>query len=93
MLSEPADPNDDFPHTGWWLWRMAIGGRHQRRGLGTRTLDLVREHIASQPDTPQVLFTSWVPGDGGPADFYLGYGFEPTGEMVDGELIARLTVS
>ena len=58
----------------------------------TRALDLVRDHIAAQPDTPQVLFTSWVPGDGGPGEFYVAYGFEPTGEMLGGEVLARLTL-
>ena len=36
--------------------------------------------------------TSWVPGDGSPEGFYLGFGFEPTGEIEDGELVGRLRV-
>jgi probable phosphoglycerate mutase len=93
MLAEPAEPDADFPQGGWFLWRLLIAGRHQRRGLGARTLDLVREHIAAQPESPQVLYTSWVPGDGGPGPFYVAYGFEPTGEMLRGEVLARLLVS
>ena len=51
-----------------------------------------RDHIAAQPDTPQVLATNWVPGDGGPGEFYVAYGFEPTGEILGGEVLARLTL-
>jgi diamine N-acetyltransferase len=38
------------------------------------------------------LFTSWVLGDGGPEGFYLGLGFEPTGEWDDDEKVARLVL-
>ena len=37
------------------------------------------------------LLVSWAPGPGGPEPFYLGRGFVPTGEVDDGEIVARLT--
>lgn len=36
---------------------------------------------------------SWVPAPGGPEPFYRGLGFEPTGEVDDGEVIGRLALS
>jgi len=31
-----------------------------------------------------------VPGEGGPEPFYLKFGFVPTGEVEEGELVGRL---
>jgi diamine N-acetyltransferase len=37
------------------------------------------------------LFTSYVPGERGPAEFYRRLGFTPTGDLdEDGEIIVRL---
>ena len=38
------------------------------------------------------LQVSWVPADGGPEPFYRRLGFEPTGEIHDGEVVAVLTL-
>ena len=38
------------------------------------------------------LLVSWHPGPGGPEPFYLARGFVPTGQIVDGEIEARLTL-
>jgi hypothetical protein len=36
--------------------------------------------------------TSWVPGERGPEKFYRKLGFEPTGEIDEGEVVARLAL-
>ena len=77
-------------HPEPYLWRLLVDRLHQRRGIGSRILDLVVEQCRRwEADT---LLTSWVPGLGTPEPFYLSYGFEPTGEVVDGEIEARLTL-
>jgi hypothetical protein len=43
--------------------------------------DLIHEHGAAE------LLTSHVPGEGGPAGFYAGLGFGPTGELTPGGAI------
>jgi diamine N-acetyltransferase len=49
--------------------------------------DLARAEGATE------LLTSYVPEDGGPAGFYQGLGFEPTGEFdSSGEVIMRLAL-
>lgn len=82
MLSEP-DPDP-------YLWRLLVDRLHQRRGIGRRVVDLVVEQCRTWG--ADSLVTSWVEGRGSPASFYLGYGFESTGRIVDGETEARLRV-
>ena len=91
MLAHFDDPAHElYPrYHGWYLWRLLIGAAHQRRGYGRQVMDLVCRHIDAQGG-PRRLTTSWNPGVGGPEAFYLGLGFEPTGEMDDGEVVAVL---
>ena len=73
------------------LWRLLIDRMHQRRGVGGRALDLLIDHVRSLgADTLQL---SWMEGSGSPAPFYLARGFEPTGEISDGEIVARLDLT
>ncbi|MFI6095249.1 GNAT family N-acetyltransferase [Lentzea sp. NPDC051213] len=72
----------------FYLWRLLIGARHQGRGYGTAILDEVVALIRA--DGAEELFTSYVPGEGCPEPFYLGYGFLPTGDIEDGEIVLKL---
>jgi diamine N-acetyltransferase len=73
-----------------FLWRLLIDKRYQRRGIGwevlTQLTDLVRADGATQ------LLTSYEPGEGEPWPFYRRFGFQPTGEIDDGEIVLRLTL-
>jgi diamine N-acetyltransferase len=75
----------------YFLWRLLIDQRHQGRGFGrealTRIVDLLRSDGATE------LLTSYVPGDGEPRPFYQRFGFQPTGEICDGEIVVRLALS
>lgn len=71
------------------LLRLLIDRMHQRRGAGGAAVDLIIERAKSQ-GAPAVE-VSWVEGPGSPADFYRARGFEPTGEVDDGETVALLT--
>jgi diamine N-acetyltransferase len=46
------------------------------------------DHVRTLPDAHELL-VSWVPGADGPEAFYLGLGFEPTGEIDEGEVVGR----
>ncbi|MEX1006015.1 MAG: GNAT family N-acetyltransferase [Acidimicrobiia bacterium] len=74
-------------HPEPYLWRLLIDRMHQRRGIGGRALDLVEDACRAMGD--RALLTSWVPGRGSPEPFYLRRGYEPTGEIVDGEIEGR----
>ena len=73
-----------------YLWRLLVDRRHQGRGVGRRALDMLLD-IARGESRPGVM-VSWVPGPGSPEGFYLAAGFIPTGEIHDGEVVARLAL-
>jgi diamine N-acetyltransferase len=77
--SPPAEPK-------MVLWRLMIDARHQRRGIGREVVRLVLEYVRSRPGIRH-LYTSYVPGPGGPGPFYLSLGFTPNGEVEDGEVV------
>ncbi len=83
MVREPTAERPDG-----YLWRLLIDRMHQRRGIGTRVVELVRDHVASLGASG--LTVSWVSGPGSPEPMYLGCGFVPTGEFDHGEVLARL---
>ena len=70
------------------LWRLVIDRMHQRRGIGSMVLDELSAMLRARGDTAWQV--SWVPGRGSPAPLYLRYGFVPTGDIDDGEIVARL---
>lgn len=85
MLSQPST-NNPTP----MLWRLLIDRRHQRRGIGSRVIDLVIGQAQSWG--ADALMVSWVPGVGSPEPLYLAKGFVPTGEIDDGEIVAKLVL-
>lgn len=80
------DPTSDRPDAH--LTRLLVDRLHQRRGIGGRALDLVVDRARSRG--APAIDVSWVPGPGSPAPLYLGRGFEPTGEVRNGETYGRL---
>lgn len=76
----------------YYLWRLLIDERYQRRGFGTAALDRVVEYLRTRPNA-DALLTSAGQGEGGPQPFYERYGFVPTGEMKFGEVVLRLDLS
>lgn len=76
-------------HPEPYLWRLLIDRMHQRRGIATSVLDLLVEQCRTWGD--RTLMVSWEEGKGSPEPLYLGYGFERTGNIVDGEIEGRLT--
>jgi RimJ/RimL family protein N-acetyltransferase len=83
MMALPG-PAQEHPY----LWRLLVDRRHQRRGIGTRVLDLLVEECRAMGAT--ALEVSWEPGRGSPEPMYLRYGFVPTGDVEDGEIVARM---
>lgn len=79
---------DDPQKPEYYLWRFMIDARYQRQGYGWRALELIVEHVKTRPNATE-LTLSYVPEEGGPADFYHRFGFVDTGEIVDGELMSR----
>ena len=83
--------DDDIQKKEYFLWRFMIDGRYQRMGFGRKALLQVVDYVRTRPGAKE-LFTSYVPGEGCPRDFYLSLGFEETGEIEDGEIVMRLSL-
>lgn len=83
-----GDPNLMGP---FYLWRLLIDERYQRRGYGTAALDAVVEHVRARGG--RELLTSYTAGEGSPGPFYERYGFIPTDRFVEGERVLRLDLT
>jgi diamine N-acetyltransferase len=90
FLMLEIDPDEEDGRQ-FWLWRLMIDAAHQRRDHGTAALELAVDHLRSLGASD--LYTSWVPGADGPEGFYTTLGFEPTGELDDDEIVARLDLT
>jgi diamine N-acetyltransferase len=84
-----ADPTLVGPY---FLWRLLIDERHQRHGYGTATLDAIVAYIRGRPNG-DVLLTSAGQGEGTPQPFYERYGFVPTGQIMEDEVVLRLDLA
>jgi len=62
------------------LWRLMIDQRHQHKGYGRQTLDLICAHSRANLRAKRII-SSYVPGEHGPRAFYLRYGFQETGSF------------
>lgn len=76
------------PGTEAFLRRLLVDRRHQGRGVGRRALELLVEELKAEGHGG--LVTGWVPAKGSPEPFYRAAGFVPTGDVDDGEVVARL---
>ncbi len=61
-----------------------IDADHQRHGYAHRALELVIEHVRRLAGV-NTFYTSYQKGEHGPEEFYLDFGFKPTGRVVDGD--------
>lgn len=89
MIADEVDDPDDVPH---YLWKLLIDERHQGRGLGTATLDLIVVSFRGRPGV-EALTAHAGHGDGSPIAFDEPYGFERTGEVDDGEVELQLRLT
>ena len=80
---------DDAEKAEYSLWRLMIAGPHQGKAYGRRALELLIEYVRTRPEAKELL-ASYVPIEGGPEGFYRKLGFEPTGEVDNGEVVVRL---
>ena len=89
MLSWDVTPRPPDIIGPWFLWKLIVDERHQRRGIGRATVKEVVRLIRAEGATE--LFTSHVVGEGGPDGFYQRLGFVWTGAFdPQGERILRL---
>jgi diamine N-acetyltransferase len=81
------------PPTGErWIIRFMIGAEHQGKGYGTAALAALVRAMAERYGCPEI-FLSYVPGNAVAERLYARAGFVPTGEVEDGEVVARLALA
>ncbi|MEM9515267.1 MAG: GNAT family N-acetyltransferase [Actinomycetota bacterium] len=91
LLSWDVEPDPPDVIGPWFLWKLLIDEHHQRRGLGGEVVRAVADLVRAQG--ADELLTSVVAGDDGPASFYAGLGFVPTGEVdSEGEAIIAMSL-
>jgi GNAT superfamily N-acetyltransferase len=91
MLSWNVDPDPPEIIGPWFLWKLIVDERHQRKGYGADVIRLVAELIRAEG--AEELLTSYTEGPGEPGPFYRRLGFVPTGERdVNNEVILSLAL-
>ncbi|HEY1277680.1 MAG TPA: GNAT family N-acetyltransferase [Thermoleophilaceae bacterium] len=93
MISDNIpQPMDDDLVGPYFLWKLLIDERYQRRGYGAATIDAVVDYVRGRPEA-DVLYTSCSDGPGSPRGFYLRYGFTDTGRVESGENVLALDLA
>jgi diamine N-acetyltransferase len=76
----------------WWIMRYLFDTRHQGRGYGTAALPLLIDLIVERHGCNE-LFLGYDPSNEVAKRLYARMGFVPTGEMLEGEIVARLDLT
>lgn len=84
--------HDDAAEKQYFLWRLMIDGRYQRRGYARQAIDRLIDYVKTRPGADSLL-VSCVPGEGSPLPFYEKYGFVLTGQELEGELVLKLPLT
>jgi hypothetical protein len=91
MISENIpQPMDEDLVGPYFLWKLLIDHRCQRRGYGAAALDAVVDYLRTRPGS-DVLYTSCTDGPGSPRGFYLRYGFTDTSRVMGARTSSRST--
>lgn len=75
-----------------WIIRLMVDAEHQRQGHGRAAMRLILAEFRADPACGSVAI-SYEPANQVAADLYRELGFVETGEMEDGELVARLNLA
>jgi diamine N-acetyltransferase len=92
MVELPDPAAGEAERSVCFLWRLMIAAEHQGRGYGRQALRALIDHLRTERGATRLL-TSYVPGEGGPRDFYRKLGFVETGEVDGGELVTALDLT
>jgi diamine N-acetyltransferase len=81
------------PQTGFdWVIRLMIDAQYQGKGYGRAAMHQVLARIRQQPECKEIRI-SYEPENTIAEQLYRSMGFEPTGEIEEGEVVARLAVA
>ena len=81
------------PDTGaWWVIRLMIDRGHQGKGYGRAAMEAVIAMMADRVGCEEMM-TSFNPANAVALGLYTSLGFQPTGEIEDGEPLVRLRLA
>lgn len=80
------DPDNEIEAFRAGIWRLNVSENAQGRGVGRFAVEQLEAEARSRG--VQRITVMWEKGEGGPEEFYLKLGFEPTGEELFGEVVA-----
>jgi len=84
------DPTNEIAAFRAGVWRLNVAADAQGKGVGRFAVEQVAAEARRRGiDRITVL---WVPGEDGPEGFYRRIGFEPTGEILFGEVVGAMAV-
>jgi diamine N-acetyltransferase len=75
----------------YWIGGFVIDRREQRKGYGRAALTVLIEALRSKPGCRRIKLT-YLPDNQAARALSASAGFEETGEIVDGEIVARVDV-
>ncbi|MFD2468590.1 GNAT family N-acetyltransferase [Amycolatopsis silviterrae] len=82
------DPGCPIDYFRCGIWRLNIAAEHQKKGYGQFAVEAVLGEARRRgAESATVL---WVPGEHSPGPFYRKLGFQPTGQVHEGEVVARI---
>ncbi|WP_037358170.1 GNAT family N-acetyltransferase [Amycolatopsis orientalis] len=82
------DPDCPIDYFRCGIWRLNIAAEHQKKGYGRFAVEAVLAEARRRGSESATVL--WVPGEHSPEQFYLRLGFEPTGQLHEGEVVARI---
>jgi diamine N-acetyltransferase len=78
------------PESGaWWVIRLMIDRDHQGKGYGRAAMEAVIAMMVERIGCDEIV-TSFNPANAVALGLYTSLGFQPTGEIEDGEPLVRL---
>lgn len=86
FVMSAVDPSDG----SHWIGGLTIDASQQRQGIGRATVASLLARFRSAGATEAAL--SYDPGNAAARALYASVGFHETGEHVDGEVVARLSL-
>ncbi|GKX68204.1 GNAT family N-acetyltransferase [Inconstantimicrobium mannanitabidum] len=85
--------NESTDENTYWIWRFMVDKQYQGKGYGRKTMEKVLELIKTFPHgKASSIQLSYEPENIVAKTLYASFGFKETGEIEDGELVARLTL-
>jgi diamine N-acetyltransferase len=75
----------------YFLWRLMIDRRYQRRGYGRQAMRTVIEYVRTLPNATE-FYTSHLRGNQCAAALYSDLGFQYTGDETGGDLLMRMSL-